>query len=143
MKKSLSDIDVVIRNRVLDKNEGLAVTFDQDTMEDVTSRALGDLTRQDSSFIHFHVEMLNSRRVGPTQHAPTRYFADLYIGYFTKNPSTIKDVKLQEQIANWFAEQTIDGVRFRTFTPFPKSKEHGFTQYLGVIDFDFELYRGA
>lgn len=143
MKLSITDAEVVVRNKALEKlAEDDLVTFDILTMADVKT-GTGDLTKQDQPFFQFHVQFNNSRRVGPGRSSPTRYYADLYFSYFTKEPNYLRDVKLQEEVANWFAEQTIDGVRFRTFTPYPKSKDNGFTQYLGVIDFDFELYRGA
>ena len=144
MKLSIVDAELIIRTTALTKNAGVyPVTFDLHTMEDVTEQRKGDLFAQDSPFLQFHTEIISTGRVGPTTIAPTRIVANLFFAYFTKEPSYIKDAKLQEQIGNWFAEQTIDGVRFRTFTPYLKSKENGFTQYLGVIDFDFELYRGA
>lgn len=145
MKRSIIDVEIAIRNRVLEMNKDprLPVTFDAFTMEDVTA-GLGDLYKQDRPFLQFHTEFATSRRVGPTTIAPTRYYGDLYIGYFVKEePIYVIDAKLHETVANWFAEKTVDGVRFRTFTPYPKSKDNGFTQYLGVIEFDFELYRGA
>lgn len=143
MKMSVTDAEIVVRNRVLEKNLLLPVTFDLHTMEDASAAGLGDLLKQNAPFLQFHIEFLDSLRVGPSSIAPTRYYAELYVAYSTKDPSYIKDAKLLETMANWFAEQTLDGVRFRTFRPYPKGKENGFTQYLGVIDFDFELYRGA
>lgn len=143
MKLSVVDVETVMRSRVLENIEGHLVTFDIHTMEDSSQAGKGDLTRQNDPFLHFHIEIAHSRRVGPTVIAPTRYYGDLYIGYFTKKPKYIKDAKLLERVADWFAEQTVEGIRFRTFKPYLKSKEHGFTQYLGVVNFDFELYRGA
>lgn len=145
MKNNILDADHVIRNRVFEMSDNVTpITFDLETMMPVEGPEIS-LYKQNSPFLQFHMQINSSRRVGPSAVSPTRYYANLYVAYFSKERSQdpANSAKLHEDVANWFAEQTIDGVRFRTFTPYPKSKDNGFTQYLGVIDFDFELYRGA
>ena len=143
MKLSVVDVEEIIRTTVFSSGILIPFSFDDHTNRDATASRLGDLFQQDNPFFTFRNVILNSKRVGPTKTAPTRYFGDLFITYLTKKPSSIKDAKLLEGIANKFAEQTLDGIRFRTYTPYPVSKDNGFTAYAGVIDFDFELYRGG
>lgn len=143
MKLSITELEEVVRTQALSTNKFIPLTFDIDTHEDASLNSLGDLFQQDRPFIVFHTEIKNSYRVGPSRVSPTRYIGDLFITYLTKQPSTLEDARMLEGIANKFAEETIDGIRFRTYTPYPKSKDNGFTSYSGVIQFDFEIYRGG
>lgn len=144
MKLSIVDLEVAIRTKVVSLNLETPFTFDADLKHNFSPLDIqGNLLRQESPFFEFTNDIVNSYRVGPSAVSPTRYLGDLYITYYTKDPSTIKDVKLLESTANEFSEKTIDGIRFRTFTPFQKGMKDGFTAYSGVINFDFELYRGS
>lgn len=144
MKESIVDLDIVIRDKVYELTLDKSFTFDEELKEDASAQGVqGNLLRQDHSFFEFIHTIMNSYRVGPSAVSPTRYVGDFYLIYYTKDPSTIKDVKLLESIANEFSEKTIGGIRFRTFTPLSKGIREGFTAYSGVINFDFELYRGS
>ncbi len=142
MKLSVVDADIVIRDTVAAMALTQPYAFDKNTFEDASAAGLGNLMGQNDPFFLFSSQILNTRRTGPAVTAPTRNYGDLTIGYFTKNPSDLVDLALLEQVANQFAEKTIQDVRFRTFTPFPPGVRNGFTRYDGVIDFQFELYRG-
>jgi hypothetical protein len=142
MKTSAVDADIVIRDKVAALGLTDPYSFNPNTFEDASPSGLGNLLAQNAPFFLFSLELPNSYRTGPAITAPTRYEGDLTISYFTKNPSHVVDSTLMEQTANNFAEQTIEDVRFRTYTPFPPGVRNGFTRYDGVIDLQFELYRG-
>lgn len=143
MKQSVVDLDIAIRNKVFSLNLEEPFTFDEEFMEDASELGLGTLLDQNLPFFSFQKLILSSRRVGPSKVSPTRYYGNFSITYLTKNPNLIRDQRFLESIADKFSEQTLDGIRFRTFTPYSPSKDSGFTSYSGVIDFDFELYRGG
>ena len=142
MKLSVADAEIVIRDTVAAMGLTQPFAFDPNTLEDASAIGAGNLIGQNNPFFLFSSEILNTHRVGPTIIAPTRQEGDLTISYFTKKPAFLIDLKLLEQVANNFAEKTLQDVRFRTFTPLPPGVRNGFTRYDGVIDFQFELYRG-
>lgn len=143
MKLSVVDAELEIRRKVVSIGLAEAYTFDVFTFEDASALGYGDLTKQDAAFLLFTSEIMNSRRAGPSLVSPTRYYADLRIEYRTKTPKTLADCRILESVANEFAEKTVGGIRFRTFTPMPARKSEGFIVYSGIIDFDFEIYRGG
>lgn len=142
MKHELFDLDKAIIDKVVEKATGIRYTIDPLEAMDMSDFGSGPLYDQNSDFLTFEHVIINSFRVGPTKVAPTRYQGDLIISYNTKKPYQPNNGKILEQAAKWFQEQTVDGIRFRTFTPYPVGKDRGFTSYTGVIPFDFELYRG-
>lgn len=155
MKLSIVDAEKVIRSKVLailgktmaertvsDLPEDLRFTFDIETFGDFYGD-FPDLYKQNFPFLVFEPEILNSGRIGPARETATRYWCDLHISLLTKAPDRISDLEVMEQVAKWFQEQTLEGVRFRTYTPYPTRKDNGFTAYPGVISYDFEIYRGA
>ena len=142
MKLKAFDYRDVIFDRAYEKSE-IPFTLDTNDYKDYTGEHRGDLFKQNGPFLIFAPTISSTRRVGPTITAPTRHYGSLYFTYLTKDPDLFTDHKLLESVAEWFSEQTIEGVRFRTFTPLPVSKANGFTAYDGVIHFDFELYRGG
>lgn len=143
MKLSVVDAELEVRRKVVSIGLAESYTFDTVSLEDASALGYGDLAKQDQPFFLFTSEVLNSRRVGPSRVSPTRYYADLLIEYRTKTPQTLSDLRKMESVANHFAEQQLAGVRFRTYTPMPHRKSEGFTVYSGIIDFDFEIYRGG
>lgn len=142
MKLKIADAEIVVRQTVVGLGLADPYTFDPLTMLDASAAGKGRLLEGDDSFFLFSMRVLNTQRVGPTKVAPTRVFCDLDIAYYTKAARRVADMQLMETIASHFAEQTLSGVRFRTYTPYPERVESGFTAYPGVIDFDFDLYRG-
>lgn len=143
MKMSVVDLEIAIRDKIFALGIVEPFTFNDETMEDNSAKGLGNLLTQDEAFFSLTNEILNSRRVGPSRVSPTRYYGSFYITYLTKSPSPVRDFRRLESMANEFSEKTVNGIRFRTFTPYTPSKDSGFTSYKGVIDFDFELYRGG
>lgn len=155
MKTSIVDAEKIIRNVVIDQlgfesTERVAVglpnnlkyTFDTETYESFYGDA-PDLYKQNYPFLVIESEILNSARIGPAKETATRYWCDLHITFLTKDDDRITSLEVMEQVATWFQEQTLEGVRFRTYTPYPTRKDNGFTAYPGVISYDFEIYRGA
>lgn len=142
MKLSIAEVEKVIYRKVLEKSD-LPFTMDINSYASMSPLKDGDLFRQNEPFLIIEPVFDNTFRVGPTVIAPTRHYCTLRITYLTKSPDFFADKELLESVGNWFAEQTHEQVRFRTFTPYPVSKANGFTAYDGVIHFDFELYRGG
>lgn len=142
MKLSIVDAEIVIRDTVAGMNLGQPYTFNDLTFEDASASAKGDLSAQDNPFFVFSSQILNTHRTGPAVVAASRCECDLTISYYTKTPAPVIDSRLMEQVAAHFAERTLQDVRFRTFTPFPPNVRNSFTKYDGVIDYQFDLYRG-
>lgn len=143
MKLSVTDAYVVIRRKANSLTLTKDYTFDVNTFNSVTDPYV-KLVEEDNSFFSFHHEILNSYRAGPSLVSPTRYMGDLRIELWDKEGlDEMSAYKELEEVANEFAESTIEGIRFRTFTPMPTRTTEGFTIYSGIIDFDFELYRGG
>lgn len=145
MKQDLSEVEIVIRSTAILGVTGtnIPLAFDYSNPQDVTNSVKGDLFKQNLPFLLVENDLVSSYRVGPSQVSPTRYTGDLHIQFFTKSPNVIADLKFIEEFAKHFAERTIDDVRFRTFTPFSRRIDNGFTLVSGMIEFDFELYRTA
>lgn len=142
MKLSVVDAQIVIMNHVKAKAGDLPYTFNTMTFVDSSESAKGNLLAQNDPFLIVDIVPGTSKRVGPSKVSPTRYWYTLYLTYMTKKINHVKDAKLLEEIGEWFREQTVDGIRFRTFTPYPIGNDQGFTYFQCMIPFDFELYRG-
>lgn len=142
MKLSVVDAQTVVMDRVREMAGDLPYTFNTLTFVDSSKSSKGDLLKQNDPFLIVDIVPGRSQRVGPSKVSPTRYFYTLYLTYMTKGNNHVKDAKLLEQIGEWFREQTVDGIRFRTFTPYPIGNDQGFTYFQCMIPFDFELYRG-
>lgn len=140
MMTSYVDALTAVRDIVFEKVPAdLRFAFDFIEAEDLSPLQAGPLFRQDADFVLFEAEVDTSRRAGPSQVSPTRWWGTLAIAVNTKKIG--QDIPYQrqlEQLANWFAEQTINDIRFRTFTPLSMSRVRGFASYSGVLNFDFE-----
>lgn len=117
-------------------------TFDLDECIDASLTEAGVLLEQDKDFWLFELNIGRGRRAGPSVVSPRRYQGELDLVFFTKKPrDLVKYTGKLEEAANWLQDQTINGIRFRTFTPVnPPVDIHGFTSYNGVINFDFDIY---
>lgn len=114
-----------------------AFSFVED--EDVGSMQAGPLFDQNEDFLLFETEVSEVRRAGVSSASPTRCWGELAITLHSKNG--LKEIRHRgdlESVATWFAEKTIRGIRFRTFTPLSTSRVNGFVAYGGVLNFDFE-----
>jgi hypothetical protein len=115
-----------------------AFDFTEDT--DVGDTASGPLFKQDQDFLLLEAEVDQGGRAGPSIASPRRYFGSLFVSVLTKSSGKdLTHLRNLEDFSSWYADKTIRGIRFRTFTPTGNPRLLGFTAYTGVINFDFEL----
>lgn len=141
MLSSMTEVEERIRNYVHSKvTPDMLYAFDLIECEDVSDNAAGTLLEQDKDFWLFEVYVEGGRRAGPGWHSPRRYTGSLDLAFFTKSPrDKVKYTRMLESVADWFQDQTIDGIRLRTFIPSSITPLHGFTSYNGVISLEFEI----
>jgi hypothetical protein len=142
MLSSLSDLDVRVRDYILTKVTP-EMLFGYDFVEglDVSVNDAGVLLEQNEDFWLFELDVSRTRRAGPSQVAPRRVTGSLDVSLFTKSPrDKVKYGRMVEAVADWFQDKTVNGIRFRTFTPTDPVPLHGFTAYGGVINIEFEIY---
>ncbi len=141
MKTSITEALIDCREVVFDNaTAGMRFAFGLADDTDAGDTASGPLFKQDLDFALFEFDVDSSRRAGPGTFSPTRHWGTAAISIQTKEAGReIFYMRQLEQYASWFAEKTIRDIRFRTFTPLPRSRLIGFTSYQGVINFDFEV----
>lgn len=141
MKASITEALIHCREAVFDSvDPGTRFAFGLADDTDAGNTAAGPLFKQDRDFFLFEFDVDTTRRAGPGVNSPTRCWGTLAISLQTKDQGReIRFMRQLEQAASWFAEKTVRGIRFRTFTPLPRSRLIGFTSYQGVINFDFEM----
>lgn len=141
MGVSLVDGEIRIRQHVSQlAAPGMLYTFDLDEAQDASALRAGTLLEQDKDFWLFEVHTMDTGRAGPGQVSPGRSWGEMDITFFTKAPrDKIKYSRMVEQVSNWFANKTVNGIRFRTFEPIQAVPLHGFTAYGGVINYQFEI----
>ena len=141
MKASITEAMIHCREAVFDSvGPGTRFAFGLADDTDVGDMAAGPLFKQDNDFFLFEFDVDTTRRAGPGVNSPTRCWGTLAISLQTKDQGReIRFMRQLEQVASWFAEKTVRDIRFRTFTPLPRSRLIGFTSYQGVINFDFEI----
>jgi len=142
MLESLSDLDVRFREYVRTKvDPDMLYAYDFIEGADLSDNDVGVLLEQDEEFWLFELVIERTGRAGPSQVAPRKVFGSLDLSLFTKAPrDKVKYGRKVEAVANWFQDQTINGIRFRTFEPVPPAPLHGFTAYGGVTNIEFEIY---
>lgn len=140
MPESMVAAEKLFRDYVFTKcSNDMRYAFDFTEGLDVSSNAAGCLLEQDNDFWLFEWNIDNVGRAGPSRASPRRYWGALDVSVFTKAPrDKVKFTGLVEGVANWFQDETVSGIRFRTFLPNPAAPLKGFTTYSGVINFDFE-----
>ena len=115
-----------------------AFDFTEDT--DVGDTAAGPLFKQDLDFLLLEPEIEQGGRAGPSIASPLRYYGSLYVSVLSKaGGKDLTHLRNLEDFSAWYADKTIRGIRFRTFTPTGNPRLLGFTAYTGVINFDFEI----
>lgn len=142
MLDSLTDLDVRFRDYLATKVTP-DMRFGYDFVEglDVSVNDAGVLLEQDGDFWLFELNISDTGRAGVSQQAARRVVGSLDISLFTKSPrDKVKYGRKVEAVADWFQDQTISGIRFRTFAPVPPAPLHGFTAYGGVTNMVFEIY---
>lgn len=142
MLGSLTELDTRFRDWLLTKvTPDMRYGYDFVEGLDVSVNDAGVLLQQDNDFWLFELDIDGVGRAGPSQVAPRRVSGRLDVSLFTKGPrDKVKYGRKVEAVANWFQDQTINGIRFRTFTPVPPAPLHGFTAYGGVTNIEFEIY---
>jgi hypothetical protein len=140
MPESMVAAEKLFRDYVYSKvSAGMLYAFDFAEGIDVSLNAAGALLEQDNDFWLFEWYIDDVGRAGPSRVSPRRYWGALDISVFTKTPrDKVKFTGMLENVANWFQDETVSGIRFRTFLPTPAAPLKGFTSYSGVINFDFE-----
>lgn len=140
MPESMVAAEKLFRDYVYSKvSPEMLYAFDFAEGTDVSSNAVGALLEQDNDFWLFEWYIDDVGRAGPSRVSPRRYWGTLDISVFTKAPrDKVKFTGMLENVANWFQDETVSGIRFRTFLPTPAAPLKGFTSYSGVINFDFE-----
>jgi hypothetical protein len=107
---------------------------------DLSDNHAGVLLEQDSDFWLVEVNIEQAGRAGPGRNSPRRYWGSLDLAIFTKSPpDKVEFYSKLEAVADWFQDETVDGIRFRTFLPTSTVPVHGFMSYNGVINFEFEI----
>lgn len=141
MLSSVTEVESRVRNHVISLAAGKLFAFDMIEAVDASSTQAGDLFEQNEDFWLFEVVISDVKRAGPGYNSPRRYYCTLDLALFTKKPrnKVVFGAEL-EAVADWFQDQTIDGIRFRSFLPTQDVQIHGFTSYNGVINFDFEIH---
>lgn len=141
MLSSLTELEVRVRNYIASKvTPEMLYAFDFIEGLDLSDNDEGVLLEQDSDFWMFELDIQRTRRAGPSRVSPRKVYGSLDIAIFTKAPrDKVKFNTLLEGVANWFQDETVDGIRFRTYLPTPPVPMHGFTSYNGVINFEFEI----
>lgn len=137
---SMVEAEKLFREYVFTKvSSDMLYAFDFNEGCDVSSNAVGTLQEQDKDFWLFEWIIEEVGRAGPSIASPRRYWGALDISLLTKAPrDKVKFTALLENVANWFQDETVSGIRFRTFMPIPAAPQRGFTSYSGVINFEFE-----
>ena len=137
---SMNEAEKMFRDHVYAKAPAdLLYAFDFAEGIDVSSNAVGPLMEQDDDFWLFEWYIDTVGRAGPSTTSPRRYWGTLDISVLTKAPrDKVKFTGMLESVANWFQDETVSGIRFRTFLPTPAAPLKGFTSYSGVINFEFE-----
>lgn len=142
MLASLTELDTRFRDWLRGQvTPDMRYGFDFTEGLDVSVNDAGVLLEQNQDFWLFELNIDDTRRAGPSQVAPRRVLGSLDVSLFTKSPrDKVKYGRKVDTVAEWFQDRTINGIRFRTFTPVPPTPLHGFTAYGGVTNIEFEIY---
>ena len=138
--ENVNDIHRVVRTEIfaLMPAEG-RICFSYLVPEDAGPAGLGDLFEQDLDFLMVEVNIDKVRRAGPSVVSPRRAWGHLELALHSKDRlNTYILATRLEAIADHFREETLQGVRFRDFTPSGDIRDRGFSAATGVIPFDFE-----
>lgn len=141
MPESLTDMEVRLRSYIDSKvTPQMLYAFDFVEGWDCSQNEAGLLIEQNLDFYMFETVIDRTGRAGPSWVSPGRAWGALDISIFTKAPrDKVKYTRLLEEVAGWFMDETVDGIRFRSYLPTPPAPVNGFTSYNGVINFQFEI----
>lgn len=144
MLSSATELEARVRNHVYAMMAAnmpdMLFAFDLAEGLDASPNKAGALFDQNNNFALFELNIENGRRAGPGWVSPRRYWGVLDLAFVMKGPrDKVRYTGMVETFANWFQDQTINGIRFRTYIPTPPVHLRGFTSYNGVINFEFEI----
>lgn len=141
MLTSLVDLHTRMRDHVFSlAAPGTRFAFDIVDAIDVGDLQAGELFEQNEDFWLFEIDVEDIGRAGPGMNSPKRCSGSLSITLCTKAGSNaVPSLASLEAVAAWFENQTIQGIRFRSFLPVRPAKIQGFTAYSGVMNCDFEI----
>lgn len=141
MLESLADFEVAVRDRVFDMaGTGYRFSFEATDAIDASDNDAGALFDQNEDFWLFEADIDDTGRAGPGASSPRRAWGSLSLTLFTKAPvNKVPALRELETVAGWFRDQTVGGIRFRSFLPVQPARIQGFTAYSGVITCAFEL----
>lgn len=142
MLSSLADLHIRMRDHVFAMAQpGTRFAFDLDGV-DVGDLQCGELFEQNDDFWLFEIDVDDVRRAGPGTGSPKRCSGSLSITYCTKTAGNAVPALAQlESVAAWFSDQTITGIRYRSFVPIRSARIQGFTAHSGVMNCDFEIHQ--
>lgn len=117
----------------------LGVCFNLTQTMDASPKKAGDLFKQDEDFIMVETIIDDVMKTGPGIYTPNRVIGGIEITLHTKNSLNPDDYQSKlEDIGMWFAQKTIEGVRFREFVPTGDGRDGGFNTFSSSIAFQFE-----
>lgn len=138
--KKVSDIRRMVRDRLFANLwPGTGLCFSLYKTKDAGPNQLGELFHQDQPFLMVEVRIDDVTSASPGSHTPRRVLGALEITYHSKSSLDATGAHhLLEQSGNWFAQDTIEGVRFREFIPTGTGRDQGFQFYSGTIVFEYK-----
>lgn len=138
--QKVNDIHRVVRERLFaNLPAGMGLCFSLYQTTDAGPDQKGELFQQDDPFLMVETRIDEVRKAGPGVHSPNRVFGALEITLQSKDRlDMIGAHHLLEQAGNWFAQETIEGVRFREFIPTGDGRDRGFQTYAGTVVFEYE-----
>lgn len=141
MLDNITEVRRVIRKRVLDNLGGEdAVCFTLDESTDAGPNQRGDLFDQNKPFYMVEIEIDEVVATGPGSHAWRRVMARVDLAYLTKDRlDDLNSHARLEAAGGWFADQTLDGIRFRNFVPIDEGRFLGFQRYTATVPFECEI----
>lgn len=112
--------------------------FNYDHAQDVLHPKTTDLFKQDKDFYFVEVLIDSVQKAGPGVYTRNRVFGGIEITLYAKPWEPLSAMDRLEQVGRWFSQKTIEGVRFREFTPTGDGRDSGFNSYSATLAFEFE-----
>lgn len=136
----VNDVHKLVRDVVFDNLGGdMGLCFSPYQTTDAGPRGLGNLFHQDDPFLMVEVRVDDVEKIGPGVHTLNRVHGALEITYHTKDMlDDIGASQYLEDVGNWFAQKTIDGIVYREYIPTGDGRDRGFQTYAGTVVFQFE-----
>lgn len=136
----VNDIHRVVRELAFDNLwPDVGICFSLQQTDDAGPGQYGDLFHQNRDFLMVEVETDAVRKSGPGRHSPNRVWGGVTLTYHTKDRLDAVGPQYRlEEAGDWYAQQTLSGVRFREFVPTGDGRDRGFQWYSATLAFEFE-----